>query len=604
MPTTGSAAKNNKERPPVFSKKQADARHQAVADAIEQASSGLLQLRKLMNTVDDLHFGRLHALFEHLETAYASKTVTDAAFAFMAQRDDAGRRVGSTRAEDYLSARLHITPQEARSRVERGEMLYSTEDDTEELDLGPEPEEPPAPSPEDSDKSEAEREEEEARRQEARRKAEEEAERRREKERAEKERLRERMKEEAAAQAKLLEMIEFELTRLNKYAVPGKNELYNKALDYSTKHDFDATRQWLRKEIRMANKNTRTPFSQRDPYADTRKRGISIGQPDSDGGCSIHGYLDRVTATLIKDALTPACRPGGPEIPPEEDNRTYKQRMHDQFAAVFAAWVAQRQDQTHGLGTFVISATVGQLAELNGDTYLPTSVGTQLSPSDLLRLGAAAQDYLLIMDDTSFHPLALGRSARTASLAQRVALAAAQMVCSHPDCQRPARECDVHHMLAYSYNGPTDINNLTLQCRSHHVNNNDHRDGYRNMGYADWDLESNRIGYRAANGNMSFNDSTWAGFGASSVLRSEVEASRAAFEAAASELADDSPPEPTGPPDPDPGSTEPPGPEPPPDEAAQTNSEYLPPPTEIPWWVESDFEDPEQATADDKQKGA
>src|SRR5699024_12059415 len=103
------------------------------------------------------------------------------------------------------------------------------------------------------------------------------------------------------------------------------------------------------------------------------------------------------------------------------------------------------------LATIVVSATRQELESLSPDTLLPTDTGIFLTPLDLVRLGAAGSDYLCIMDDTNFQPLALGRSRRNANLAQKIALVAAEMVCSHDDCEVPAMNCDVHHIVAWSY---------------------------------------------------------------------------------------------------------------------------------------------------------
>ncbi|MWK60310.1 HNH endonuclease, partial [Pseudomonas otitidis] len=70
----------------------------------------------------------------------------------------------------------------------------------------------------------------------------------------------------------------------------------------------------------------------------------------------------------------------------------------------------------------------------------------------------------------------LGRSKRTASIYQRLALVAREAVCSHPNCEQPASNCDVHHLIAWFDGGRTDLENLTLLCRHHHTSNNDRRD--------------------------------------------------------------------------------------------------------------------------------
>lgn len=504
---------------------------QQINATVERAVSALSELKDLMANVDDIYFGSICDSLERLEFAVNYKTITDAAFAFIAERDDAGRRVGSTKAVDYLTARLHITRQEAFARIKAGNMLFAEEEETE-LDLGPGPEPEPEQTEADFSAAESEEarrrreEEDERRREEERRKAEEEARRRKEREAKKKEELRKKLLEEAAraANREKVQMIEQELRALVKYSQPGPNELRLQALDYAETHSLDDTRAWLRRLVGKANANAVTPRNKKDPYASTRKRELWISRPDQDGGCRIGGYLDAVTATLVKNALAPALQPGGPDLPPEEDTRTVNQRRHDQLAAIVANWSEEKASKhpSGGLGTIVISATVNQLKELSPDTLLPTTVGTMLSPNDLLRLGAAASDFLMITDDKQFKPLALGQGQRTASFFQRIALAAAYMVCTEPGCDKPARECDMHHMVAYSMGGPTDANNMSPVCRWDHVNINDYRDGRNNMGYIDRDPETGLVGKYHADGTFEVNETVGAQMGATRLLRNEV----------------------------------------------------------------------------------
>jgi 5-methylcytosine-specific restriction protein A len=53
--------------------------------------------------------------------------------------------------------------------------------------------------------------------------------------------------------------------------------------------------------------------------------------------------------------------------------------------------------------------------------------------------------------------------------AQRRAVAARDRCCTAKGCSRPPAFCDVHHLRARADGGPTDIGNLVLLCRRHHV---------------------------------------------------------------------------------------------------------------------------------------
>lgn len=67
---------------------------------------------------------------------------------------------------------------------------------------------------------------------------------------------------------------------------------------------------------------------------------------------------------------------------------------------------------------------------------------------------------------TVVEPLAIGRSLRLASLAQRKALALRDRGCLL--CQAPAAHCQTHHVRPWSEGGATDIDNMVLLCWSHH----------------------------------------------------------------------------------------------------------------------------------------
>ena len=65
-------------------------------------------------------------------------------------------------------------------------------------------------------------------------------------------------------------------------------------------------------------------------------------------------------------------------------------------------------------------------------------------------------------------PLAVGRTARTATPAQRRALAARDGGCVIPGCEIPAEACQTHHLHEWSAGGRTEDQNLVLLCWAHH----------------------------------------------------------------------------------------------------------------------------------------
>jgi hypothetical protein len=61
-----------------------------------------------------------------------------------------------------------------------------------------------------------------------------------------------------------------------------------------------------------------------------------------------------------------------------------------------------------------------------------------------------------------------GHSRRTVSTAQRRALLIRDSGCGYPACQR-TQGLDAHHIIPWAAGGPTDLDNLILLCRFHHL---------------------------------------------------------------------------------------------------------------------------------------
>lgn len=66
--------------------------------------------------------------------------------------------------------------------------------------------------------------------------------------------------------------------------------------------------------------------------------------------------------------------------------------------------------------------------------------------------------------------LDMGRKTRLVTPAQRRALAIRDEGFVFPTCDRPESWCDAHHLEHWARDeGPTDLDNLALLCRRHHV---------------------------------------------------------------------------------------------------------------------------------------
>jgi hypothetical protein len=104
------------------------------------------------------------------------------------------------------------------------------------------------------------------------------------------------------------------------------------------------------------------------------------------------------------------------------------------------------------------------LAERCPDTLEGLFDSQDAAPTAANRVAALAA----LMFDGPRIPLAVGRTSRTATVAQRRALAARDGGCIIPGCAVPAESCKSHHVQDWAAGGPSDIDNLVLLCWAHH----------------------------------------------------------------------------------------------------------------------------------------
>ncbi|MFC0672590.1 HNH endonuclease signature motif containing protein [Brachybacterium hainanense] len=90
-----------------------------------------------------------------------------------------------------------------------------------------------------------------------------------------------------------------------------------------------------------------------------------------------------------------------------------------------------------------------------------------IEPTTVQRLTCTGRIAALVTDGDG-EVLRLGRMRRLASPAQRRALRAVQKTCQYPGCHQ-SRHLDVHHLTPWSDGGLTDVEDLVLLCRRHHV---------------------------------------------------------------------------------------------------------------------------------------
>ncbi|MGP6173043.1 DUF222 domain-containing protein [Corynebacterium sp. A21] len=471
-----------------------------INDHVRAIESHLSAIADIFGTPDAAKFNANVAFLPAFERAMNLKTGIDAAIAYAAEQARAGDRVGSSRTVDYLIKELGLSFNAAQARLRLGQQNHGRVTLPEPV---PPPEPAPVPEPDPGDAGDLGAEERRRRLRaeaEAAAQAAAAAQAQWERERAEqlakeeaaRTRARERMRHSGVSKEKL-DLITRELEQLNDDASSGKHALYGLSVEQAEHRSPEDLRDWVRTQVARANRGSR------DPLASWKKRELKIGRPDADGGARIYGYITGDTLALLETALAPASRPGHLiEDPTVKDTRTLPQRRHDGFHAILMNHSAATVART-GVGSVVISMSakdIDQLSDPTVDHRFPTNTNAVLSPVEILRLGAARYGFVVVHDPETGDPLHVGRTKRLATIEQRMALLAAQLVCTNPGCTQPFCNCDVHHLKAWQLGGMTDIFNLAALCRTHHGDNNDRRDGSGARGHAERDPVTGRVGYR------------------------------------------------------------------------------------------------------------
>ncbi|MFN8025076.1 MAG: DUF222 domain-containing protein [Acidimicrobiia bacterium] len=186
-------------------------------------------------------------------------------------------------------------------------------------------------------------------------------------------------------------------------------------------------------------------------------------------GSQLAGFLDPHGSALLAHALDliePPDPTSGPDLP-----RTLSQRRGEGLVKLAQHYLDCRTDPDTP-GRAVPSVTVVFTPELDRwmledhrceiDGFGPVCFDT------VSRLLCDARVAVMSMDERR-EVLDMGRETRTPTAAQRRAVFARDRHCQYPDCRAPARWCDVHHVVDWDHGGLTDLANLVLLCRRHHV---------------------------------------------------------------------------------------------------------------------------------------
>ena len=191
-----------------------------------------------------------------------------------------------------------------------------------------------------------------------------------------------------------------------------------------------------------------------------RCRGLTLSLP-IEGQVRVSGVLTVEDAATVQAALHPLCTP----IP--GDDRSPAQRRADALVDVCRLALRTGQLPEDGGEAPQVSVTVAYDPITRALGAATTDTGLRL-PADTARRLACDARILPVVLGGDGQILDAGRTRRTATGALRRALHVRDRGCAFPDCDRPARWTDAHHIRAWTDGGPTDLDNLVLLCRHHH----------------------------------------------------------------------------------------------------------------------------------------
>ncbi|WP_165069431.1 HNH endonuclease signature motif containing protein [Marisediminicola senii] len=225
------------------------------------------------------------------------------------------------------------------------------------------------------------------------------------------------------------------------------------------------------------------------------RRGISLGR-ERGGMTRILGWADPISAGMLRAVFdagndpratprflsaedaergaTSTPTPDGTIVTTIVDPRTREQRQFDTLLGVLTAGLrSTEQSSTTGVPSGMrsisaVSVVVGlrDLERGAGAAWID-GVDEPISMATVRQLMCDA-GFSLVVEGDDGEVLALGRSERFFTPAQRRALAVRDGGCVWPQCQDPPGWCEAHHVIEYEKGGPTDIDNGAMLCSAHH----------------------------------------------------------------------------------------------------------------------------------------
>lgn len=189
-------------------------------------------------------------------------------------------------------------------------------------------------------------------------------------------------------------------------------------------------------------------------------------------GAELAGFLDPQGSVTLTNALD-RIEPIDPAHSPD-GARTLSQRRGEGLVKLAQFYLDERDAESEGRAVPAIDAVFTVNHHVDGAPLPLEDRRSEITDSGpvpidtILRLACDARIGWLTINGKR-EVLDMGRRSRTPTAAQRRAVVARDRHCQYPGCRARARWCDVHHLDWWEHGGPTDLCNLVLLCRRHHV---------------------------------------------------------------------------------------------------------------------------------------
>jgi hypothetical protein len=205
-----------------------------------------------------------------------------------------------------------------------------------------------------------------------------------------------------------------------------------------------------------------------DREAAAREKTTFVMSDNGDGTHSGRFTLPDLEAAFLRTAVDAHSSPQRGRFTGARDESGQMVDSAHRQGLGFAELVSELPEQPEHGGTNATMVVTVSLETLQGAlTPATLSTGQRISAGAARRLASTATIIPMVLGSESV-PLDVGRAARLASRAQRLALAHRDGGCTFPGCDRPPGWAQAHHILEWFLGGRTDLTNLALLCAYHH----------------------------------------------------------------------------------------------------------------------------------------